>query len=216
MKSRLLTAAFVLMAAFHGAGAAETARALRIDFAGHHKSASADARYAARWIAGHADNQGRPFIIVDKKKARMFVFEAGGRLRATSAVLLGAGPGDDSIPGIAGRQPGSLLPHERTTPAGRFVSEPGRNLQGEDIVWVDYGAKIAIHRLRPGTAQTQRAGRLASSASDDKRVTLGCIVVPVNFYDSVIRPVFGKDYGVVYVLPEAGSVQAMFGALDAG
>lgn len=216
MKSKQFFAALALVAAFHGAGGAETTRALRIDFAGHHKSASADARYAARWIAGHADNQGRPFIIVDKKKARMFVFEASGWLRATTAVLLGAGAGDESIPGIAGRAPDSLLPHERTTPAGRFVSEPGRNLQGEDIVWVDYGAKIAIHRLRPGATQAQRADRLASSASDDKRVTLGCIVVPVNFYESVIRPVFGKDEGVVYVLPEAGSVQAMFGALNAG
>lgn len=203
------------MAAFHGAGASETASAPRIDFAGQRKSASADARYAARWIAGRADNQGLPFAIVDKKKARIFVFEADGRLRATSAVLLGAGPGDDSVPGIAGRAPGSLLPHERTTPAGRFVSEPGHNLQGEDIVWVDYGAKIAIHRLRPGATQAQRAGRLASGASDDKRVTLGCIVVPVKFCEGVIRPVFGIGYGVVYVLPEAGSVQAMFGALSA-
>lgn len=214
MKSRLFTAALVLMAAFHGAGATEVVPVLRIDFAGH-RSVSADTRYAADWVARHADNEGMPFIIVDKKKARMFVFEADGRLRAASSVLLGAGPGDESVPGIASREPESLLAWEQTTPAGRFVSEPGRNLKGEDIVWVDYEASIAIHRLRPGTARKQRAARLASSASDDKRLTLGCIVVPVSFYDSIIKPVFGQRYGVVYVLPETGTVQAMFGALNA-
>jgi hypothetical protein len=215
LKSRLFTAALVLMAALHGAGATETAPALRIDFAGHQKTASADARYAAGWVARHTDNEGWPFIIVDKKKARLFVFEADGWLHATSAVLLGAGPGDASVPGIASREPGSLLAWEQTTPAGRFVSEPGTNLKGEDVVWVDYDAKIAIHRLRPGAAQEQRAGRLASSASDDKRVTLGCIVVPVSFYESAIKPVFGQRRGVVYVLPETGTVQAMFAALNA-
>ena len=214
MKSRLFTAALVLMAALHGAGATEAAPALRIDFAGY-KTPSADARYAAAWVARHADNEGMPFIIVDKKKARMFVFEADGRLRATSSVLLGAGPGDDSVPGIDSREPESLLRWEQTTPAGRFVSEPGRNLKGEDIVWVDYDAKIAIHRLRPGAAHKQRAARLASSANDDKRLTLGCIVVPVSFYESIIKPVFGQRRGVVYVLPETGTVQAMFGALNA-
>ena len=32
---------------------------------------------------------------------------------------------------------------------GRFASAPGRNDKGEAIVWVDYDASFAIHRLRP-------------------------------------------------------------------
>ena len=176
---------------------------------------TADARYAAGWVAGHADNQGMPFVIVDKKNARMFVFEPDGRLRAATAVLLGAGPGDASVPGIASRDPAGLLLHERTTPAGRFLSEPGHNLKGEDIVWVDYDAKIAIHRLRADAAHTQRALRLASKAVADKRVSLGCIVVPVGFYEGVLKPALGHRPGVVYVLPEAGTVQGMFSVLGA-
>jgi len=203
----------VLFVALRGAGATEATAPPFAAFA--NEQASADAHYAARWIARHADNQRMPFAIVDKKNARMFVFEPDGRLRAATAVLLGAGPGDESVPGIAGRDPASLLPQERTTPAGRFVSEPGHNLKGEDIVWVDYDAKIAIHRLRPDAARAQRAVRLASAAVDDKRVSFGCIVVPVGFYDSVVRPALGNRRGVVYVLPEAGAVEGLFSALGA-
>lgn len=182
------------------------------------ESASADARYAARWVAANADNQNKPFAVVDKKGARIFVFGADGSLRGTTAVLLGLGTGDQSVPGIAHRDLGSLRPEERTTPAGRFVSEPGHNSSGEDIVWVDYGAKVAIHRLRTDAAslRDRRAQRLASSTIDDNRISLGCIVVPVSFYESVVRPVLGKGYGVVYVLPETRPVQSMFGGFELG
>ncbi|MDB5868175.1 MAG: hypothetical protein JWP96_507 [Polaromonas sp.] len=140
----------------------------------------------------------------------MFVFEADGRLRGATVVLLGAGAGDASVPGIASRAPSSLRPEERTTPAGRFMSEPGHNLDGEDIVWVEYSAKIAIHRLRPGAARERRAAGLASAGTDDNRVSFGCIVVPVGFYDAIVKPVLGKHYGVVYVLPEGSAVDSMF------
>ena len=213
MKRTLLYAAMVFFVGLHSAGATEAAAPPLVSFTD--EPASADARYAARWIASHADNQRMPFAIVDKKNARMFVFEPDGRLRAATAVLLGEGPGDASVPGIAGRDPASLLPQERTTPAGRFLSEPGHNLKGEDIVWVDYNTKIAIHRLRPDAARAQRAVRLASTAADDKRVSFGCIVVPVGFYDSVVRPALGNRPGVIYVLPETGTVQGMFSAFSA-
>ena len=213
MKRTLLYAAMAFFAVLHGAQAMPAAASPPALLA--QEPASADARYAARWIARHADNQRMPFVIVDKKNARMFVFEPDGRLRAATAVLLGAGPGDESVPGIANRDPTSLQPHERTTPAGRFLSEPGHNLKGEDIVWVDYDAKIAIHRLRPDAARAQRAVRLASTAADDKRVSFGCIVVPVGFYEEVLRPALGHRPGVVYVLPETGTVQDMFAAFSA-
>lgn len=177
-------------------------------------SASVDARYAANWVTNNDDNQKQPFVIVDKKSAHLFVFGVDGHLLGSTAILLGIGLGDQSVPGIANRTLGSLRPDERTTPAGRFVSEPGHNLGGEDIVWVDYGAKIAIHRLRPDTANEHRAQRLASTTSDDNRISMGCIVVPVSFYESVVKPVLGNRYGVVYVLPETESAQRMFGAFD--
>ena len=146
--------------------------------------------------------------------ARISVFEAGGRLIGSSAVLLGIDPGDASVPGIAQRSPASLGPGERTTPAGRFDSQPGHNDKGEDIVWIDYAASLAIHRLRPAPPHQRRAQRLDSPTSDDNRASLGCVVVPVAFYESVVRPSLGQHRGVVYVLPESSPVQAMFGAVQ--
>lgn len=185
-----------------------------LDFSG--EPASDDARYAANWVLTGADHQGRPFAIVDKRDARLYVFGADGRLIGATAALLGLTPGDLADPDIARRAPASLTISERTTPAGRFASQPGHNDKGEDIVWVDYDASLAIHRLRPAAAHERRAERLASPGSDDNRISFGCIVVPVVFYETVVAPTLGRQRGVVYVLPETRPVQAMFGATELG
>jgi len=177
-------------------------------------SASADAHQALRWVMELHDNEGLPFAIVDKKGGRIFVFGAGGQLRGASPALTGLAPGDHSVPGMAQRSVASLREYERTTPAGRFVSEPGHNLQGEAIVWVDYTAKLAIHRLRPAPPSERRAERLASETPDDNRISMGCVVVPVSFYETVVGPVLGKSRGIVYVLPETQPLSRMLGALQ--
>lgn len=190
------------MAAATVAMAAETPADIPTDLAPRDAAhLSADTRDTLSWILKLADHGQRPFAIVDKRAARVAVFAADGHLLGESAALLGLAPGDQSVPG-AGQRVANLAPAERTTPAGRFASEPGHNLTGEDIVWVDYDAAIAIHRVRPGPSQERRTQRLASSSPSDNRVSLGCIVVPVAFYESVVAPVLGRQRGVVYVLPE--------------
>ena len=183
---------------------------LQADFGA--EAASADARYVAWRVLADADNQGLPFVIVDKKDARMFVFGPEGRLRGASAALLGLASGDRSVPGIGEKELSRILPAERTTPAGRFMSQPGRDLQGEHVVWVNYSEGLAIHRLRPGGSLEQRAKRLASATPGDNRISLGCVVVPVSFYESVVTPMLGNNLSVVYVLPETQSVRALFDA----
>lgn len=169
-----------------------------------------DAQHAMRWIERRADHQNRPFAIVEKKLARIHVFEPSGARVGTSPVLLGLTPGDrDAVPILGDRGVATLLPTERTTPAGRFHSEPGRNDKGEAIVWIDYDAALAIHRLRPASAHERRPQRLASPDPAERRISYGCIVVPEDFYDNVIAPTLGSRRGVVYVLPEAGSLEAM-------
>jgi hypothetical protein len=177
-------------------------------------SASLDARQALRWVVEAHDNQGLPFVIVDKKGGRLFVFEANGQLRGASPALTGLASGDHAVPGMEQRSVASLRDYERTTPAGRFMSEPGHNLQGEAIVWIDYAAKLAIHRLRPAPATERRAERLASETPDDNRISMGCVVVPVSFYETVVGPVLGKSRSIVYVLPETQPLQRMLGALQ--
>jgi hypothetical protein len=180
------------------------------DFAA--ERATADARYAAAWVLAGADNRNLPFAVVDKRDARIYVFEAGGRLAGASAVLLGITPGDFSV-GMD-RAPASLSLAERTTPAGRFDARPGRNDKGEDIVWIDYATSLAIHRLRPAPAHERRPARLASPTPDDNRISAGCVVVPVTFYESVVAPTLGSGASVVYVLPETHPARSMFEALD--
>ena len=183
----------------------------KLDGAFERQRPSADARQMARWVIDSGDAAGRPYLIVDKKAARLFVFEPGGRLVSATPVLLGSARGDHSVPGVGDRaQLGEIAPEERTTPAGRFVTHPGRNLEGEPVIWFDYGAALAIHRLRPGRAHQVRAARLESSSAQERRVSLGCIVVPVGFYLDVIEPLLGSRRGVVYVLPENQPVRELF------
>ena len=172
--------------------------------------ASDDARYVEHWIHEKGDDHGRPFVIVDKKAARIFVFGAGGRLVGESSTILGQSRGDIPVPGAGQKNPSDLLPDERKTPAGRFDSQPGRNLHGEPVVWVDYDTGIAIHRVRPGISQMQRVNSLATEDPNNKRLSLGCVVVPEDFFWSVVLPTLGHGRGTVYVLPEDEPVQAMF------
>ena len=182
------------------------------DFVG--ERASNDARYAANWVLESGDHQGQPFAIVDKRDARIYVFEPQGRVLGASPVLIGLAPGDLSVPDIAQRAPSSLLPAERTTPAGRFNTAPGHNDKGEDIVWVDYDASLAIHRLRPAPAAERRGERLSSQNAAEHRISFGCVVVPVEFYERIVAATLGKRRGVVYVLPETRPVHEMFGTRE--
>ena len=178
--------------------------------------ASDDARYVEHWIHEKGDDHGRPFVIVDKKAARIYVFGAGGKLVGESSTMLGQSHGDIPVPGAGQKDPSRLLPYERKTPAGRFESLPGKNLHGEPVVWVDYDTGIAIHRVRPGISQMQRDASLATEDPNNKRLSLGCVVVPENFFWSVVLPTMGHVRGTVYVLPEDGPVQAMFAEPKAG
>jgi hypothetical protein len=175
---------------------------------------SDDARHVATWVVEAADNRGQPFAIVDKKSARIYVFEAAGHLLGASAVLLGSTVGDLARVDMTERSVAGLGAFERTTPAGRFASEPGHNDKGEDIVWVDYAAALAIHRLRPAPARERRPARLGSADPGEHRISAGCVVVPVAFYEAVVAPSLGRSRGVVYVLPESGPVQALLGGIQ--
>jgi len=171
-----------------------------------------DTRRLVDWIARTRDNEGKAFFLIDKVHATLYVFDRNARLQASTPVLLGAAVGDDSVPGIGARPMAQILPVERTTPAGRFVAEVGRNLQGEDIVWIDHGAAVSMHRVRTANPLERRAERLGTATVDDNRISYGCINVPVAFYNQPVQSVFAASRtAVVYVLPETRSLQDQFG-----
>lgn len=183
----------------------------RLDFGGVRTPPNDVSRVAA-WAVREADNGDRPFAIVDKRRAQVYVFAAGGRLLGTSPVLLGYASGDLSVAGIGQKAIDEIKPQERTTPAGRFVSEPGRNSLGHDVVWVDYGAAVSMHRVRATNPKERRLERLATPTAADNRISWGCINVPVDFFDRTVWPNLGRGRAIVYVLPEKRPLTAFFPA----
>lgn len=163
--------------------------------------ATAGAQGFSRPVAADAQD-GRPFAIVDKREATLSVYTADGRLAGRAPALLGLTPGDAEPPSSRGKDPSALNAAERVTPAGRFEAQPGLNLGGERIVWFDYEANLAIHRLRPAPASQRRPQRLASADPQERRITLGCVVVAPDFFDRVVLPTLGAGRSLVYILPE--------------
>ena len=172
---------------------------------------SPQVRQVAQWALASGDARGRHLVLVDKRQARAFVLDPQGRTLGSAPVLLGLARGDHTVPGIGERPLSQVRPEERTTPAGRFIAEAGRNHQGEDIVWVDYAAAVSMHRVRAKVKAERRLERLASATPADNRISYGCINVPVAFYERVLVPAV-RAGAVVYVLPEVRSLSDVFGA----
>lgn len=172
--------------------------------------ASADAHALADRVVAAQDHGDRPFAIIDKVAATLFVFDAAGRLTGSSPILLGLAPGDDSVPGIGDRPIAAIRPEERTTPAGRFVAKPGLNTGGESVVWVDYDAAVSMHSVRALVASERRLERLASPDPKEHRISYGCVNVPDAFFKTVAQPAFSTAGGVIYVLPETRPWQTVF------
>jgi hypothetical protein len=171
---------------------------------------SADAQTLRQWVQSSADNAGAPFMIIDKRLARVWVFDGKGAMHGSSPVLLGLARGDHSVPGIGTRPLDQVRTYERTTPAGRFVVEAGRNTNHEDVIWIDYEAAVSMHRVRPTDPREKRLQRLSSPSPADNRISYGCINVPVPFFNAVVLPGFSRRGGVAYVLPEVRPLRAVF------
>jgi hypothetical protein len=173
------------------------------------ETASPDARAVATWVTGTRDNRGLPFVIIDKVDAKVFVFDASGRLLGAAPALLGLGRGDDSVPGIGHRKLATIRPEERTTPAGRFEASLGNDFD-QDVLWVDYETSLSLHRVIVGRVADRRHARLASPTPLDNRISYGCINVPAAFYDAIVAPAFRNTVGIVYILPESRPIESVF------
>jgi hypothetical protein len=175
---------------------------------------TAEVRHVANWTVHSRDHQNKAIVIVDKKDARVYVFDRGGKLQKTAPVLLGSAVGDYTVPGIGDKPIAQVRPEERTTPAGRFIAEIGMNMRGEDVVWVDYDSAVSMHRVLTTNAAERRLERLASPTVDDNRISYGCINVPRDFYETVLGPTVRTAGAVIYVLPDTGTPQQVFGSYD--
>lgn len=175
-------------------------------------AASHDARRMADWIEASGDNRGLPYMIVDKRNAKVFQFDGRGAILGAAPALLGLGRGDGSVAGIGHRRLATMAPIERTTPAGRFEASLGFDLE-QDVLWIDYDAALSLHRVIVGNPSDRRHDRLASATALDNRISYGCINVPASFYDEVVVPAFKDTVGIVYILPDTKTLADVF-AID--
>ncbi len=170
--------------------------------------------HVANWVSYTRNSNRKAFVLIDKKDARMYVFDKQGKLKSHSPVLLGSAVGDHTAPGIGNKPLSQIKPNERTTPAGRFWARPGKNNHGEDIIWIDYDAAVSMHRLRKVKEEEKRADRMATPEADDNRISNGCVNVPHKFYNTVLKPTVLRGGAYVYVLPETKTPQQLFGSFD--
>ena len=194
----------------HGPGAIQGKFVKRANL--KQEAASQEARQMADWVVDSGDNKNMPFVILDKKEAKVYVFHAHGGLRGAAPVLLGIAVGDDSFPGVGNKPLREVKPEEKTTPAGRFLAASDKNIKGADIVWIDYDSSVSLHAVVKGTPAERRAERLASPLPSERRISFGCVNVPVNFFRTALLASFKKSDGIVYVLPETRATQQVFAA----
>lgn len=175
---------------------------------------SPDVQHIAAWTVHSGDHQGLPFIIIDKRNAQAVAFDRQGKLLQATPVLLGMGIGDTMPPGVAELNMYHTQPAQRVTPAGRYVAEEGVNLEKQSVLWIDYDAGIALHKIPAKRTKQQRHERMGSADPAEHRITYGCVNVWPAFYDRVVRPHFKSKGGIVYVLPDSTPLKSVFNSYD--
>jgi len=172
---------------------------------------SAAATRVFDWIAASDDNGSLPYIVIDKNNAALFLFDAKGQLLGKAPVLIGVAVGDDATPGIGSKNLAEIGPAEKTTPAGRFLAKYGLAAGRQKVLWVDYATSVALHPIPTGyNPKERRRQRMLSPTSDDNRITFGCINVPSAFYSKSVQPLFRKQGGYVYILPDTKPLETVF------
>jgi len=155
-----------------------------------------------QWINETGDNQNAPYLIIDKAHAQLLIFNSDGKLAGSTPVLLGMAFGDKLALDTPQQALAKIKPADRVTPAGRFTLEFGHNLQGQDILWIDYEGSISLHRVFEGNAKERRRERIQTPTASDNRISYGCVNVSKEFYEKIIRNVFRDATGFVYIMPE--------------
>ena len=215
---RLAAAALAALLALPLSAAATTASAplpaQRADFGS--ETPSRHAHDVAHWAVRSGDHKRLPFAIIDKVNARLYAFDAHGKLIQATPVLVGMGIGDRFAPGVMQMDMYDTQPWQRVTPAGRFVAEVYEKGRGKSTVWVDYDAGIALHKMPTKKTAQRRAERMLSPVAADHRITYGCINVPPAFYDAVVYPMFKRKGGIVYVLPDELPLHTVFKSFSVG
>jgi hypothetical protein len=155
----------------------------------------------ANWILKSGNNKGEPFIVADKRGGMLYVFEANGELNKKTPALFGRDIGDKAdLDSVLDDESASKI-----TPAGRFLGQVASDAEyGNTIDFLQSNAdwNLAIHKTYLGTPSEQRPRRLETPDPKDNRISYGCINCSESVMNQNIIPLFKKNGGFVYVLPE--------------
>lgn len=169
-----------------------------------------------QWVTLSGDNNGLPFIVIDKLGARIYVFDPRARLLGAAPALIGIARGDDSAPGVGSLRLGKIPLEQRTTPAGRFIARFGPAKGHPPVLWVDYGDAISLHPVVTSNKSERRLQRIKSDEADQHRISFGCINVPAAFYAKTVKPQFKarNSKSIVYILPDTKPLTDVFPGID--
>jgi len=198
----------------HGLGPASDAASARDSSAESSlpggRAGAAIAMRLAAWAADTDDNNGLPFLIVDKLDARVFAFNARGDVLGSAPALLGLAHGDEAPPGIGSLKLSQMSADQRTTPAGRFMAKFGAVPGHGEVLWVDFRDGIALHPVMSVNLGEHRLERIKSPDPEQHRISYGCINVPAPFYQDVVLSALSGRAAVVYVLPDTKPMEGVF------
>jgi hypothetical protein len=148
----------------------------------------------------------KDYLMLDKARGRIIVFEAG-KPTFSGAALTGENTADYMAPGAT-----ELTFHEsnalkyKITPAGRYTVslgfDPayGETLDVNEIQGKDWD--IAIHKVWLGAPAEHREARLRSPSTQDKHITYGCIDVEGSTMQGLVDRLPDDEHTPIYILPQ--------------
>jgi hypothetical protein len=159
-------------------------------------------------------NGDNTFLLVDKVRGQIFLFE-NGKPTVSGAALIGASMGD-RVPAKVLAFPDShpFSVEEKVTPAGRFTvrqesdEEFGPVLTFNEIHGKDWD--FAIHRVYLGTPSERRNARVRSPNPLDHHITFGCIDVEQSTILQLTRKLPRKGKTPLYILPQDEAMTESF------
>lgn len=173
---------------------------------------SATVATVADWVIGDRNNQGKPFIVVDKPTAMAYAFDGDGKLEAVTPVLLGKNATADVLPESAiSKTVEQTTESEKVTPAGRFDATVEKSSSyGTSLRFMELpNANLAMHQTYLGTPAERRQQRLDTPTPADNYVSYGCINVGAEFYNKhILKPFSGG--GVMYITPMTQNLNDTF------
>ena len=143
-------------------------------------------------------NNKKPFVLVDKPTATVYIYNSSGVLIKDFPCILGKNIGDE----LNTADTNSEIPTNAYTTPGRYtlssnVSSEYKNTYHNRILKLNNSNGLAIHEIYPEELE-KRTNAINSKTIDDNRLSWGCINIISENYDKYIAP-YITDNSVIII-----------------